>query len=258
MTPSTFLTLIEKAREYLTKNPERLNEKEKKEFMSHLLANLKGDAKFYYDDVFDFLLKYGFISGISRHESFAKYITQRFKPTNYTKVLDVGAGRLCHLSQILSNHGFNMFAMDPNIRLLQHEAKSMNIHILKNLFICDDFKKGKSPTDITSFDLIVGREPCLATEHIIRQSLKYDKPFEVVLCYEAHDALNGKHFRTVDEWFEHLLKISREIEIIKYNGDFIARRIDTKKNLELTTSMENKIYKAPPTYLSNNQEELEI
>ena len=150
------------------------------------------------------------------------------------KILDVGAGRLCELSSTLATKGFKMFAMDPNIRLLPNEANSLNIHISKNLFLCDRYAKSHKGTDVKNFDLLIGLEPCLATEHIIHQGLKYEKPFDVVLCYEAHKALNGKEFKSVDEWFEHLLKISQEVEIIKHNDSYIARHAGDQITKEKT------------------------
>lgn len=235
------LMLIELAKQYLDENQERYNEQEKKKFLNELLQNIKGDQNFMYDGVYDFLVHYNLVNGISRHKNFANYITKRYSPTSTRVILDVGAGRLCKLSEILSKKGFNMHAMDPNIRLLEHEAKKINVHISKNLFLCDEFAKSKKGTDVSSFDLLVGLEPCIGTEHIIRQGLKYEKPFEVVLCYEAHDALNGKHFNSVDDWFEHLLKISNEIEIVKHNNDYIARHNDKQQVLEKTPDYEEEL-----------------
>ncbi len=218
------LELINKANEYLTKNPERMNKNEQKLFMQHLLENLTGESKFYYDVVFDFLLDIGCLKDTKRHETFAKYISKHHSPTTHKRVLDVGAGRMCHLSAVLSEKGFLVTAMDPNIRLSEKEAQSMNITINKNLFVCDKFKNGKKPTDIKDFDLIVGLEPCIGTEHIVRQAVKYNKPFEIVMCYEAHDALNGKKFNSPEDWFKYIKDISSDIEIVKVDGSYIAKR----------------------------------
>lgn len=219
----TSLALITLAKQYLDENSQRYTEKEKQQFMNELLKNMKGEEKCMFDGTYDFLLHYDLIKGISRHQDFANYITQRYSPMSTQQILDVGAGRLCELSSTLASKGFKMFAMDPNIRLLPNEAKTLNIHISKNLFMCDKYAPKHKGTNVKDFDLLIGLEPCLATEHIIHQGLKYEKPFDVVLCYEAHRALNGKEFKTVDDWFEHLLKISHEVEIIKNNDNYIAR-----------------------------------
>ena len=111
--------------------------------------------------------------------------------------------------------------MDPKIRLKDNEIKPRKIkQIIKKPFYCDDFSnKG---TDISKFDLIVGLEPCDATEHIIRQGLKYEKPFEVSLCYQAHNGLNGQKFNTPEDWYKHLQQISNEVDILKMEDDYIA------------------------------------
>lgn len=236
----TSLVLISLAKQYLDENTQRYNEREKKQFMDELLQNMKGDQNFMFDGTYDFLLHYNLIKGVSRHQSFVNYLSQRYSPASTKKVLDIGAGRLCELSVSLAKRGFNMFAADPNIRLLPHEAKNLNIHISKNLFLCDKYAKKHKGTDIKDFDLLIGLEPCIATEHIAHQGLKYEKPFDVVLCYEAHKALNGKELKTVDEWFEYLLKISTELEIIKHDGNYILRH-SGKDNLNEKILLPNDI-----------------
>jgi len=218
----TSFALIELAYQYLKENPQRYNEKEKKQFMDELLKNIKGNQNYMFDGVYDFLVYYDLINGVSRHKSFARYITDRYCPASHKTILDVGAGRLCELSCHLARKGFDMFAMDPNIRLLPHEANKFNIHISKDLFFCDEFATNKTGTNIKNFDLLIGLEPCIGTEHIIRQGLKYEKPFEVSLCYQAHDALNGQKFKTPEDWYEYLQQISSEVDIIKTSDDYIA------------------------------------
>lgn len=245
------IMLIELAKKYLDENVERFNEQEKKDFMNKLLENIKGDQKFMYDEVYDFLLHYNLIDGVSRHQSFVRYLNKNYHPFYTQNVLDVGAGRLCKLSARMNTYGFNMTAMDPNIRILESETRDLNIHISRNLFLCDEFAKENKGTDISSFDLIVGLEPCLGTEHIVRQGLKYEKPFEVVLCYEAHAALNGQKFKTVDDWFEHLLKISSELEIIKNKEDYIIRHIDHQLFLEREINLNGRKDKPKQIVLPN-------
>ena len=93
--------------------------------------------------------------------------------------------------------------------------------IIRKHFICDEYSKNLG-TPINQYDLLVGLEPCDATEHIIRQSLKYDKPFEIFLCYQVHKALNGIKFTCPEDWYEYLSSISKEVKIIKQGEDFCA------------------------------------
>ena len=72
-TEKSFL-LISLSKDYLDKNPQRYNEREKKQFMDELLKSMKGNQDFMFDGVYDFLVYYNLIEGVSRHENFAKYI----------------------------------------------------------------------------------------------------------------------------------------------------------------------------------------
>jgi len=107
-------------------------------------------------------------------------------------------------------------------------ATKKKITTIKKLFRCDEFAKNGVGTDITQFNIIVGLEPCDATEHIIRQGLTYDKPFDVLLCYENHDALSGKRFNEPEEWFDHLKGISTEVDIVKLGSSFIATNSNSR------------------------------
>ncbi len=216
------LIIFKKAEEYLKFNSERFTPFEKDKFILDLKAYLFKQDNAIADEVFDFLVSEKLIENKPRTYSFIRHLINKYNTTTTPKVLDVGAGRMCHLSTELGRRGFKVTAMDPKIRLRDNEIKPRKIQsIIKQPFYCDEYGKG---TDISNFDLVVGIEPCSATEHIIRQSLKYEKPFEVSLCYQAHDALNGQKFKTPEDWYKYLQQISNEINILKTSEDYIASR----------------------------------
>ncbi len=214
------LIMFKKAEEYLRINPERFTPFEKDKFLMDLRAYIFKQDNAIADEVFDFLVSENLITNKPRTQTFIRHLITKYNSSN--KVLDVGAGRMCNLSTELGKRGFKVTAIDPKIRLKDNELKPRKIQqIIKKPFYCDEYSTG---TDISNFDLIVGMEPCDATEHIIRQSLKYDKPFEVSLCYQAHNALNGQKFKTPEDWYEYLQQISNEINILKTSEDYIASR----------------------------------
>ena len=217
------LIIFSKAEEYLKLNSERFTHFEKDKFLLDLKAYLFKQDKAITDEVFDFLVAEKLIENKPRTHSFIRHLIAKYNATITPKVLDVGAGRMCHLSTELGRRGFKVTAMDPKIRLKDTEIKPRKIQsIIKQPFYCDEYGKG---TDISNFDLLlVGMEPCDATEHIIRQGLKYEKPFEVSLCYQAHNALSGQKFKTPEDWYEYLQQISSEINILKPSEDYIASR----------------------------------
>lgn len=216
------LLIFQKAADYLKRNPERFTSNEKDKFIADLKSYVLTKDKVIADEVFDFYVSEKLAQNEPRTTSFIRHLISKYNTTTTPKVLDIGAGRMCHLSTELGERGFKVVAIDPKIRLKESEIKQRKIQrIIKQPFYCDEYGKG---TDISNFDLLVGLEPCDATEHIIRQGLKYEKPFEVSLCYQAHNALDGKTFATPEDWYEYLQRISNEINITRIDNNFIASR----------------------------------
>lgn len=211
---------------YLKENPERFNLWEKQKFLHDVQVWLEGKSEFIDDEVFDFLVSTGIAQKNNREEDFLSYLNSKYGVIRFHKILDVGAGRMCKLSKILARYGNSMYAIDPNIRLSANEAKNLNIKgIMPQKFMCDEYSKNGKGTNIKHYDMLVGLEPCDATEHIIRQGLKYDKPFDVLLCAVPHKALNGKTFKSAQEWQEYLLSISSELTIKEHNKSNIISNV---------------------------------
>ena len=224
------LIMYKKAEEWLKMNPERLTSEEKTKFKVELMEYLIGASKTVSDEVYDFLVFQKLITNDDRHSEFAGYLRKKYPNLGCQTILDVGAGRMCHLSEKLAKTGANIVAMDPNIRITQAEAKAKKIMaIKKELFMCDEYAKNNLGTDISKKDLIVGLEPCMATEHIIRQGLKKGKPFEVSLCFQNHPSLSGQQFKSYEDWFKFLKSISTYIDIVEYKNSMIA----TNNNIRL-------------------------
>ena len=217
------MLIHKKLDEYLKRNPERFTKPEKDSLITKVYAWLETDEKWILDEVEDFLVWAGIYRHKKREEVFRDYIVNKYDVKKYRNVLDVGAGRVCKTSTSLGNSGYIVTAIDPNIRLETKELRERKIKsIIKRPFVCDEYGNGNG-TNISRYDLIVGLEPCEATEHIIRQSLKYDKPFDVTLCYQEHSALDGTSFRTPEEWYEHLASVSKEVSIDKVGSMYHAK-----------------------------------
>lgn len=220
------LYFLKQADLWLKDNPLFLNSQEKQKFINDLLKFIdcytNNQVGVIRDEVYDFLVQRNLIIAQPREEKFLKYLTQKYKSLNNMEIMDVGAGRVCPLSRAMAMEGAKVTAIDPNIRLDESVLKKENIDLLKRYFQCDQYSTNNIGTDINKYDLIVGLEPCDATEHIIRQSLKYDKPFDIRLCTASHKSLDGKEFETYEEWYEHLAKISKDISILNENSGYIA------------------------------------
>ena len=207
---------------WLKENPLLLNSQEKQKFLVDLEEYLEKNNGVLADEVFDFLVQRNLVENEPREKTFIDYLLAKYKNFNNIKILDVGAGRICSLSKAIAEQGGKVTAMDTNIRLNNSEIKQLNIEVVKKYFRCDEFSPKGTGTDIRNFDLVVGLEPCGATEHIIRQALKYDKPFDISLCAAPHKALNGEQFNSYHEWYNYLKNISKEVNIIKNNCGYIA------------------------------------
>jgi SAM-dependent methyltransferase len=146
-----------------------------------------------YDEIVDFL---DVIKGTpTRWESFAQYINNRFAVSDFSKVLDVGCGPMADLSLLLIEKGYDVVGIDSKVKEIE------NLKTIKKLF---DYKK----EDVSNFDLLVGLEPCDATEHIIRSSMENKIPCVISLCCTSHDSIDGQRFSSKEEWYEYLLSIT--------------------------------------------------
>lgn len=215
-----------KAQKYLQDNPERFTKEEKIKFLSYLDSYLNKNKITINDEIFDFLQYEALIKKPNRINNFTRYITSKYSSNaSIHNIADIGAGRMCRSNQRLVRSGYTVTAIDPNIRLTDEEINDMQrLHLIRDYFYCDEFAPNNNGTDVSKYDLLVGLEPCNATEHIIRQGLKYNKPFEVSLCYEAHDPLTAKKVNTPKDWYSYLKSISSEVKIKELNNgyEFIA------------------------------------
>lgn len=216
------LIVKREATSWLKENPLLLNSQEKQKFLQSLQNYLENKTNTLDDEVYDFLVQKQLIKNKSREETFLKYLINKYHNLPNLHILDVGAGRICSLSKAIADIGGKPTAIDTNIRLSNAELNKSRIKAFKKVFRCDDYSKNGIGTNIDKYDIIVGLEPCNATEHIIRQSLKYNKPFDINLCAAPHQSLNGKTFETYKEWYNYLSSISKEVSIIENDCGFIA------------------------------------
>jgi len=207
---------------WLKDNTHLLNSQEKQKFLIGLNDYLEDKDIVLDDEVFDFLVEKKLIKNEPRETTFINYLKKKYGSLKDFRILDVGAGRICSLSKALTEQGGKVTAMDTNIRISDSMLKKSKITGVKKLFRCDEFSKNGIGTSVDNYNLIVGLEPCGATEHIIRQALKYDKPFDVSLCAAPHNGLNSEVFKSYMEWYEHLKKIPNEISIIRNDCGYVA------------------------------------
>lgn len=138
----------------------------------------------------------------TRWQAFRRYIEINYKLEKYKRVLDVGCGISRDLSLELENKGYIVSSIDPRLK------EANGITTIKDYF---NYLK----TDVSYYDLLVGLEPCDATEHIMKSGLNNNIPFAVALCATPHNAINGRRFKTREDWYNYLLKESQGEAIIE-------------------------------------------
>lgn len=146
-----------------------------------------------FDEYVEFIL---WTKGLkSRQEYFADFIERIFSRERYRKLLEVGAGKHARMSVLLSEKGYEMTAMDPE--LMPETVESEAVRCIK-----DCFHYGQ--TDVTGYDAVVAQEPCEATEHIVRACTAERKDFLISLCGTPHRLMNGEMPADLTEWYEYL------------------------------------------------------
>lgn len=146
----------------------------------------------------------------TRWQAFRRYIEINYKKDEYQKLLDIGCGPFRNSSIELENKGYIVSSIDPRLECPDGKNK------IKGYF---DYQK----TDVSEYDLLVGLEPCDATEHIMKSGLNNEIPFAIALCASPHNAISGTRFQTMEQWYQYLLKEAQGEAIIE------EKRILTKR-----------------------------
>ena len=129
-------------------------------------------------------------------------------------ILEVGSGTIPILASYFDK---NITLMDKY--LIEHFYKDYNY--LKESFDED--------TNISDYDLVIGYNPCQATESIIRNAIKNNKDFSIALC---GCCFLPKEYteRTAKKWHEYLYRIATELG--KDNYDIRMDYFDKRYHIE--------------------------
>ena len=204
---------------YVRINPNHLTEDQFNLILLDLIRHHKGVL---HDETFDFLMWQEGRPG--RQELFYEYIKTHYRDFFGKNVLEVGCGRTDKLSSMLSKY-FSMTAMDPTLEI----CNDPKVTHVKDFFT--------QATPISNYDLVIGLEPCQATEHIVRSCVNNNKPFIVLLCATPHNGLNGKIFHQriflrAKSWYKYLASIDNslileQIDLSDFSPTIIRSRLDS-------------------------------
>ena len=187
------LAYLQRFSSYKQKNP---NELTPKQFISLEHEIKYPDSTTISDEYLDFKLWCRNLP--SRQESFANYLQRKLPKYEGAKILEIGCGRTARLSRLLSEKGFNMTCIDPNV-----EPQGNNIEYIQSKFEYTKF-------DLSPYSFVIAQEPCDATEHIVRACINQNTPFIMSLCGVPHKLISGKMPKDINEWYKYLQNISYE------------------------------------------------
>lgn len=132
-------------------------------------------------------------------------------------ILEVGAGTIPILAKYLIDKKVNVDIIDPIIIF----DKLVDTNIIKEKFT--------EKTNINKYDLIIGYNPCGATEDMIKSAIKNKKDFCIALCGCCFLPKEYKN-RTPKVWHKYLFDLAKELGKNNYEIKFIY--FDAKYKIE--------------------------
>ncbi len=107
-------------------------------------------------------------------EDFANIVSELSPNKNASHILDVGAGMVPYSSILMSRQFEQTSTMDKALFLNDETLKNLDVNPIKEYF--------DEHTDISKYDIVVGKAPCSAIEHIVRACAIQGKPYFIELC----------------------------------------------------------------------------
>lgn len=154
-----------------------------------------------------------FSKNLSDDEKFAMDIMNNFPISKFKNIMIVAVGNDLELPLFLKNHGYKITVIDKclNEKLLS-QYKNEGINAIPGEFYCDDEKGDCKGTNIKDVNCGVAIAACGATEGMIRQFSKYDKPFILIPCNCIHNSrIDRIIFKNHDEYIRFLCSFSEKI-----------------------------------------------
>ncbi len=163
---------------------------------------------------------------INAYKAFITILEDNFDLTK--KVLEVGAGTIPILAKYLIDKKVNVDIIDPIIIF----DKLVDTNIIKEKFT--------EKTNIDKYNLIIGYNPCGATEDMIKSAIKNKKDFCIALCGCCFLPNEYKN-RTPKVWHEYLFDLAKGLGKNNYEIKFIY--FDSKYKIEYPIIIGKRIKK---------------
>ena len=180
---------------YRQENPYLLDETGFNKIVFDIMAP---GTDFVYDEYLDFLLWCNGKPG--RQDNFRNFLTTALFPhcPDCQSIMEIGCGKYARLSASLAYDGFTVTCVDPVL-----ENKS-SYNTIKYYSISFDYRDDFCLQLAASNDLVIGQEPCDATEHIIRACEITQTHYFVILCAVPHMRSDNIMPQSVWDWYDYL------------------------------------------------------
>ena len=107
-------------------------------------------------------------------QQFASIVSELSPNKKQSHILDVGSGQIPYSAMLFGKDFETASTMDTNFFFPDETLKSMNVNQIHKFF--------KADTSVECFDIVVGKAPCSAIEHIVRTCAAAGKPYFIELC----------------------------------------------------------------------------
>ena len=114
------------------------------------------------------------LSSSKPQKDFVEIVSELSPNKSSSHILDVGAGIIPYSSILFGEKFKHASTMDKRFYLTPETLENMNVTPYDQFF--------DSTTPVDKFDIVVGKAPCSAIEHIVRNCAAAGKPYFIELC----------------------------------------------------------------------------
>ena len=122
-------------------------------------------------------------------DDYVNIVTELAPNKKNSHILDVGAGEIPYTAIMFGERFQHASTMDRGFFLNNDTLHNLNVTGIPRFFDAN--------TNVDNFDIVVGKAPCTAIEHIVRNCAMAGKPYFIELC---DCALPNKHLHIAD-WY---------------------------------------------------------
>lgn len=161
-------------------------------------------------------------------EEFVSAIKKLVGGDKSAKILEVGSGGVPYSSILLGMDGYNIYSMD-NFNISEKCLERFNVKSYRQLF--------NAKTSVKDYDIVVGRRPCSAIEHIVTNCSRDNVDYYLRLC--SCNAPGG----VFESWKTVLSELDSNIRYKhSYVYNFNASKRDENLNIEELIDLDSEKY----------------